>query len=69
MIELPSARSGIRASCASGAPVVGRESNDGTGQSDRDIHGRPRVCRLHPCERLASPCWISLRPDSLRRPT
>ena len=45
------------------------ESNDGTGRSDRDIHGRPRPCRLHPCERLASPCWISLRPDSLRRPT
>ena len=49
--------------------TVARESNDGTGQSDRDIHGRPRACRLHPCERLASPCWISLRPDSLRRPT
>jgi len=24
---------------------------------------------LHPCERLASPRWIRLRPDSLRRPT
>src|SRR5258707_4164865 len=38
------------------------------GRSDCDVHGRPRACRLHPCERLASPCWISLRPDSLRKP-
>src|ERR1700693_5519652 len=30
----------------------------------------PRPFRLHPCDRLASPCWwISLRPDPLRRPT
>ena len=45
--------------------------------SDRDIHGRPRACRLHPCEGLASPCWINalstgLSPlcswDSVNRP-
>jgi hypothetical protein len=29
----------------------------------------PSACRLHPCERPASPYRISWRADSLRRPT
>jgi hypothetical protein len=48
---------------------TGANQTTARARSYRDVNGRPRACRLHPCKRLASPCWSSLRPDSLRRPT
>ena len=52
MIELPrTVRGAVTGQVVRLAhPSLGRESNDGTGQSDRDIHGRPTRLSASPVQ-------------------